>query len=112
MSNPPYYPLPLTRHCGIGLVGMMKATLFALFIALLMVGCGEQNQSVGSNGEVEDKPFLPSLSSFNPNESEFERIKRLAEGGDKDAQSNLGFMYYEGEGVPLDYKKAFKWASV
>ena len=72
----------------------MKATLFALFIALLMVGCGEQNQSV---------------LSFNLNESEFERTKRLAEGGDKVAQSYLGWMYDNGEGVPQDYKEAVKW---
>ena len=87
----------------------VKATLFALFIALLLVGCGEQNQSVGSNGEVGDKPFLPSLSSFNPNESKFERTKRLAEGGDKIDQFNLGIMYENGEGVPQDYKEAVKW---
>jgi PBP1b-binding outer membrane lipoprotein LpoB len=47
----------------------MKAILFALFIALLMVGCEQEGQSVGSDGEVEDKPFLPSLPSFNLNES-------------------------------------------
>ena len=87
----------------------MKATLFALFVALLMVGCGEQNQSVGSDGEVEDKPFLPSLPSFNLNESEFERTKRLAEGGDKVAQGYLGWMYDKGEGVPEDKKEAVKW---
>ena len=87
----------------------MKATLFALFVALFMVGCGEQNQSVGSDGEVEDKPFLPSLPSFNLNESEFERTKRLAEGGDKVAQGYLGWMYDKGEGVPEDKKEAVKW---
>ena len=79
----------------------MKATLFAMFVALLMVGCGEQNQSVGSD--------LPSLPSFNPNESEFERRKRLAEGGDKIEQNNLGVMYDDGEGVPEDDKEAVKW---
>ena len=69
----------------------MKTTLFALFVALLMVGCGEQSPS------------------SNPNESEFERKKRLAEGGDKVAQNNLGRMYDNGEGVPRDYKEAVKW---
>ena len=83
----------------------MKATLFALFIALLMVGCGEQNQSDGSD-EASD---LPSLPSFNSNESEFERTKRLAERGDKIEQNNLGVMYKNGEGVPQDYKEAVKW---
>jgi|SaaInlStandDraft_1057018.scaffolds.fasta_scaffold118962_2 uncharacterized protein len=62
----------------------MKATLFALFVGLLMVGCGEP-------------------------ESEFERTKRLAEGGDKVAQGYLGWMYDTGEGVPEDKKGAVKW---
>jgi hypothetical protein len=87
----------------------MKATLFALFVALLMVGCEQEGQSVGSEGDVEDKPFLPSLPSFNLNESEFERTKRLAEGGDKVAQHNLGVMYDTGKGVSEDDKEAIKW---
>ena len=73
----------------------MKATLLALFVALLMVGCGEQSQSVGSEGDVE----------------EFERTKRLAEGGDKADQYMLGGMYDQGKGVLQDYKEAFKWYS-
>ena len=35
--------------------------------------------------------------------------KKLAEGGDKSAQSNLGLIYYNGEGVPKDNKEALKW---
>ena len=46
---------------------MMKITLFALIAGLLMLGGFAQ-------------------------ESEFQETKRLAEGGDKIAQSNLGFM--------------------
>ena len=33
----------------------------------------------------------------------------LAEQGDADAQFNLGWMYYEGRGVPQDYETAVKW---
>jgi TPR repeat protein len=33
----------------------------------------------------------------------------LAEQGDADAQSNLGVMYYNGNGVPQDYAQAVKW---
>ena len=62
----------------------MKATLFALFVGMLMLGCGEP-------------------------ESEFERTKRLAEGGDEMDQFNLGVMYDNGEGVPQDYNEAIKW---
>ena len=31
------------------------------------------------------------------------------EGGDKVAQCNLGLMYYNGNGLPQDYKEAVKW---
>ena len=33
----------------------------------------------------------------------------LAEQGNATAQFNLGFMYYNGKGVPHDYAEAFKW---
>tara|TARA_R110002126_G_scaffold250710_1_gene393570 strand:+ start:91 stop:684 length:594 start_codon:yes stop_codon:yes gene_type:complete len=33
----------------------------------------------------------------------------LAKQGNADAQSNLGFMYRDGDGVPQDYKTALKW---
>ena len=62
----------------------MKATLFSLFVALLMVGCGKE-------------------------ETAFERTKRLAEGGDKVAQCLLAYIYSEGKGVPEDDKEAVKW---
>ena len=87
----------------------MKAILFALFVTLLMVGCAEESQSVESVGEVEDKPFLPPFPSFNSNESKFEHTEKLAKGGNKVAQFNLGAMYDIGEGVPQDYKEAVKW---
>ena len=45
-------------------------------------------------------------SSFNSNESEFERKNRLAEGGDKIAQFNLGLMYEKGDGIPQEMTKA------
>jgi len=63
----------------------MKPVLLSLALALLMVGCGEE-------------------------ETEFEMTKRLAEGGNKIAQFNLGAMYGDGMGgVPEDDKKAVKW---
>ena len=62
----------------------MKAIQFSLFLSLLLVGCGEE-------------------------ETEFERTKRLAEGGDKVAQNDLGISYFLGLGVPQDFKEAVKW---
>ena len=45
-------------------------------------------------------------------ESEFERTKRLAIDGDASAQHNLGYSYFNGEGVAQDYKQAYAWWSV
>lgn len=39
----------------------------------------------------------------------FEEVKKLAESGNKDAQYNLGLMYYEGENIETDYEKAVYW---
>ena len=52
----------------------MKAIQFSLFVSLLLVGCREE-------------------------ETEFERTKRLAEGGDKVAQNDLGISYLWGRGA-------------
>ena len=39
----------------------------------------------------------------------FKETKIKAEEGDEDAQWELGWMYYKGQGVPKNYKKAAKW---
>ena len=39
----------------------------------------------------------------------FREFRPLAERGNAIAQFNLGFMYYNGEGVPQDYAKALQW---
>ena len=87
----------------------MIAILLSLGLALLMAGCSEESRSVGHDGYVEDKTFLSSLHSLKNKRTEFDRIKRLAKGGDKSAQDNLGVMYSIGDGVPQDYKEAAKW---
>ena len=39
----------------------------------------------------------------------FAEAKAKAEAGDANAQSNLGSMYYKGQGVEQDFKEAVKW---
>lgn len=39
----------------------------------------------------------------------YEILTRLAEGGDRDAQNNLGSMYLNGAGIPKNNKKAAYW---
>ena len=43
--------------------------------------------------------YLAALRAWRP----------LAEQGDADAQFNLGFMHYSGQGTPRDYARALKW---
>ena len=63
----------------------MKKLLAAMFVALLMVGCGNE-------------------------ETLFERSKRLAESGHAPAQFNLGLMYALGQGgLSEDKTEAVKW---
>ena len=50
-----------------------------------------------------------SLPLFGDKKKVFESTKAKAVGGDAEAQSNLGLMYYHGDGVPEDDKEAVKW---
>jgi len=43
--------------------------------------------------------------------AEINRWLKAAEQGDAKSQRNLGICYYEGKGVPQDYKKAVHWLS-
>ena len=36
-------------------------------------------------------------------------LRKLAGQGDAESQSRLGYMYYQGQGVPQDYAAALKW---
>lgn len=51
------------------------------------------------NGDVVPQNFVKALNLFT----------LAAEGGLKDAQNELGFMYYVGKGVEKDFNKAFQW---
>ena len=39
-------------------------------------------------------------------------FRRAADQGDAEAQSNLGVMYSEGQGLPQDYVQAFMWLDI
>src|SRR5690606_30830891 len=50
-----------------------------------------------------------TLQAALPNESEMDRLVRMAEGGDVLAQASLGQRYYRGDGVRRDYAEAARW---
>ena len=49
--------------------------------------------------------FAQASSGFSSKEDVVSKAKQ----GDADAQFNLGSMYYQGKGVPKDYKQAIYW---
>ena len=79
---------------------MKKLTTFitALFISLTAsVGCSS-NFMLGEDA-YKKGDYKTALKEIRP----------LAEQGDVNAQKMLGHMYYNGFGVPQDYKKSFAW---
>ena len=65
----------------------MKATLFALFVALLLVGCTEYTTVDLDNPAIQKEMIM------------------TANLGDAIAQYNLGLMYEQGKGVPKTTRK-------
>ena len=54
--------------------------------------------------------FLITISApLSAQDTDFAKTKKLAESGNAKAQSNLGYMYAKGEGVPKDAAEAVKW---
>ena len=59
-------------------------------------GGGTLRASIAAAAVAADKQDVHSLT-------------RAAEDGDANAQAELGFRFYEGNGVPKDYHAAVKW---
>ena len=55
--------------------------------------------------------FQKGLAAYNAGDyaTTLQEWTPLAEAGDEAAQYIIGHMYYNGEGVPQDYKEAVKW---
>src|SRR5215510_1422578 len=55
----------------------------------------------------------PAVDTSANMRAEFEatakELRKSAEGGDASAQNKLGLLYYEGKGVPQDYRQAKQW---
>ncbi|MBR0079940.1 MAG: SEL1-like repeat protein [Synergistaceae bacterium] len=70
-----------------------------------------QPQTSTSNSQVSAPSAITenTPSQTNETETEFERIQRLAQQGDANAQNKLGTMYEFGNGVAKDYNQAAEW---
>ncbi len=67
--------------------------------------------STGAWVPVQAQTFEQSLAAAQRGDyrTAFAGFKKLAEQGGADAQSNLGLMYYDGQGVPKDEQAAYFW---
>jgi len=64
--------------------------------------------NLAGSDAVAQQPVLSETDGIPP-ESTFERFAPLAEAGDPEVQHFLGYMYFYGEGVDLDFDKAHYW---
>jgi hypothetical protein len=76
--------------------------IFATFIATLIFA---------STGPLLAQDLDKGLAAFAEGNIliALKEIEPLAEQGNADAQAFMGWIYYEGKGVPQDYTKAVKW---
>src|SRR5271165_6495694 len=75
---------------------MKAAILFFAFFALCMPALADL---AAGKQALQNGDYATALKEFLP----------LAEQGDAEAQSNLGYMYATGHGVPQDDKEAVRW---
>ena len=68
----------------------MSVKIIGLIFVLLMGGCAEETNI----------------------DAKIELLKKLAYEGDASAQYHLGLIYYIGNVVPKDYKKAYAWFNI
>ena len=56
-------------------------------------------------------PYEDAIAAYDKGDyaTALRRFRLLAEQGNASAQSNLGLMYYNGQGVPQDYAAAAAW---
>ena len=71
----------------------------AMVLALAVAGPAVAGQFEDAMAAYQREDFLTARQLWQP----------LGDQGDAAAQFNLGFMYYNGQGVPQDYILAVKW---
>ena len=58
--------------------------------------------------------YQAGLDAYNRGDYDtaLKELRPLAEQGHAEAQYNLGYMYYKGQGLPQNYIQAYMWASL
>jgi len=83
---------------------LIKWIMGAVFI--LLAGCGNHSQRDAAGYQEGVDAYAKGNFAV-----ALEKFKPLAEGGNMQAQFNLGVMYRQGQGVPQDDKQAVDWWS-
>ena len=82
-----------------GEVSMLKRVFRGLVVAMLLVGVAVAGPFEDGNAALESGDYVQASKWY----------RLAADQGYAYAQSNLGFMYHNGQGVPQDYVQASKW---
>ena len=77
----------------------MRKYLFAFVMAMTLAGTALAGPLEDAAAAYNRGDYATAVRLWQP----------LANGGDADAQFNLGQLYYRGRGVPQDYAEAAKW---
>ena|GEM_PF-6191800 len=83
-------------------------------LSLFLLGCTHTTALPNKPGQTQDKQTGPPQSEkarqpLKPQSEEAQQLLKAAKQGDAKAQSELGLLYYHGEGVPQDFKAAAQW---
>ena len=81
------------------------------FAAETKTGTQQNNQGKTSYSESAEKNYNLAVKYYDEkNYAEAAKFyKKAAEQGDSDAQTDLGYIYFHGKGIPQDYSEAAKW---
>jgi TPR repeat protein len=81
----------------------MQRVVGTVFVACVM--------TLALDGTVFADPLEDAIAALERRDytSALQLLRPLAENGNPDAQINLANMYFDGNGVPQDYKESVKW---
>lgn len=95
----------------------LLAGLIISLTVLLLASCVEPKRGPLPQAKPKPHKVIPSadnsVTAINPNtySAAYKRFYARAMAGDPVAQSNLGQMYFDGRGVPVDHGLAIQWFS-
>src|SRR5436305_15185533 len=90
------------------MLGFVTRTVRRILLVALVLSfglCSCRNKAAGGGD------FQAGMDAYADGDykTALEKWRPLAEAGDPASQTNLGFLYYEGKGVPQNYEEALKW---